>query len=285
MVSRNLVICDQEERYAAALAHFFMKTKELALGVQVCNSVAQALRLQEESPIDILLIGSGYPQEERQKVRAESVFVLTQSEDVAHETHEKLINKYQSGEAILRDVIEQCQESVEPGNFFLGTVKKEKVRIIGIFSPVHRSRKTGYALRLGKDLAKTYNVSKNNDSTYIKGIKQYVTKSLNKALAPKESSEVKLNTSKLLTSTDDNEFNNQSEITEVKKTNGFSTGTPVKMRWDNGQNRFNVANAEVVTIVPSTGENRNYVTPIMIGIVTISMLGVGIVLIKKFVVK
>ena len=67
MVSRNLVICDQEERYAAALAHFFMKTKELALGVQVCNSVAQALRLQEESPIDILLIGSGYPQEERQK--------------------------------------------------------------------------------------------------------------------------------------------------------------------------------------------------------------------------
>lgn len=53
MVSRNLVICDQEERYAAALAHFFMKTKELALGVQVCNSVAQALRLQEESPIDI----------------------------------------------------------------------------------------------------------------------------------------------------------------------------------------------------------------------------------------
>ena len=97
MVSRNLVICDQEERYAAALAHFFMKTKELALGVQVCNSVAQALRLQEESPIDILLIGSGYPQEERQKVRAESVFVLTQSEDVAHETHEKLINKYGKG--------------------------------------------------------------------------------------------------------------------------------------------------------------------------------------------
>ena len=118
MVSRNLVICDQEERYAAALAHFFMKTKELALGVQVCNSVAQALRLQEESPIDILLIGSGYPKEERQKVRAESVFVLTQSEDVAHETHEKLINKYQSGEAILRDVIEQCQESVEPASFF-----------------------------------------------------------------------------------------------------------------------------------------------------------------------
>ena len=39
MVSRNLVICDQEVRYAAALAEVFMKAKELALGVQVCNSV------------------------------------------------------------------------------------------------------------------------------------------------------------------------------------------------------------------------------------------------------
>ena len=158
MVSRNLVICDQEERYATALAGFFMKAQELALGVQVCNSVAQAVKLQEESPIDILLIGSGYPVEDRKKVKAGSVFVLTQSENAAHETYEKLINKYQSGEAIMGEVIEQCVQSGEPERFFLGTAKRQKVRIIGIFSPVHRSRKTSYALKLGKELAKTYNV-------------------------------------------------------------------------------------------------------------------------------
>ncbi len=32
------------------------------------------------------------------------------------------------------------------------------VRIIGIFSPVHRSRKTGYALKTGERSGKTYNV-------------------------------------------------------------------------------------------------------------------------------
>ena len=85
MLSRNLVICDQEEKYASALAGFFMKTQELALGVQVCNSVAQALKLQEESPIDILLIGSGYPTEDRKKVKAGNVFVLAQSENAALE--------------------------------------------------------------------------------------------------------------------------------------------------------------------------------------------------------
>ena len=105
MVSRNLVICDQEVRYAAALAEVFMKAKELALGVQVCNSVEQTVKLQEESPVDILLIGSSYPVEDRKKIKAGNVFVLAQSENAAHETNEKLINKYQSGEAIMGAVI------------------------------------------------------------------------------------------------------------------------------------------------------------------------------------
>ena len=158
MVSRNLVICDQEVRYAAALAEVFMKAKELALGVQVCNSVEQTVKLQEESPVDILLIGSSYPVEDRKKIKAGNVFVLAQSENAAHETNEKLINKYQSGEAIMGAVIEQCTQSGEPERFFLRTAKKQNVRIIGIFSPVHRSKKTGYALKLGKELARTYNV-------------------------------------------------------------------------------------------------------------------------------
>ena len=42
--------------------------------------------------------------------------------------------------------------------FTLGQRKRQNVRIIGIFSPVHRSKKTGYALKLGKELARTYNV-------------------------------------------------------------------------------------------------------------------------------
>lgn len=158
MVSRNLVICDQEERYAAALAGFFMKNQELALGVQVCNSVAQALQIQEAAPIDILLIGSGYPKEEREKVKAANTFILTQSEDVGSKGVEKAIHKYQSGEAIMAEVIEQCALTGEPEKLFLGSSKKQNVRIIGIFSPVHRSRKTKYALQMGKRLAKNHNV-------------------------------------------------------------------------------------------------------------------------------
>ena len=135
-----------------------------------------------------------------------------------------------------------------------------------------------------QDYANKWFISKKDDSEYMNSIKPYVTTILKEAIKPTEKRSVTLQTSKLLTSTDDNLFNNQSEITEVKKTNGFSTGTPVKMRWDNGQNRFNVANAEVVTIVPSTGENRNYVIPTIITTVAIAILGIGVFLIKKFVI-
>lgn len=41
MSSRSLVICDQEEGYAEALAAYLMKRKELALQVRVYHHPAQ----------------------------------------------------------------------------------------------------------------------------------------------------------------------------------------------------------------------------------------------------
>ena len=65
MSSRSLVICDQEEGYAAAFAIFLTKKEELAFQVQVCDSLAQVTEVLEEHPIDILLIGGNYPVRER----------------------------------------------------------------------------------------------------------------------------------------------------------------------------------------------------------------------------
>ena len=119
----------------------------------------------------------------------------------------------------------------------------------------------------------------------MNSIKTYVTTILKEAIKPTEQRSVTLQTSKLLTSTDDNLFNNQSEITEVKKVthdgSDGRSGTPVKMTWDNSTH-FNTANSEQITIIPSTGENRNYVIPTIITTVAIAILGIGVFLIKKF---
>ena len=138
-----------------------------------------------------------------------------------------------------------------------------------------------------QDYANKWFISKKDDSEYMNSIKPYVTTILKEAIKPTEQRSVTLQTSKLLTSTDDNLFNNQSEITEVKKVthdgSDGRSGTPVKMTWDNSTH-FNTANSEQITIIPSTGENRNYVIPTIITTVAIAILGIGVFLIKKFVI-
>lgn len=114
--------------------------------------------------------------------------------------------------------------------------------------------------------------------------RNYITNKLSKELAPTESNTVTLHTSKLLTSTDDNTFNNKSEITEITKKPDFNTGTPIKVIWNEGKFNFNIDDSEKIIIIPSTGEDKNYALPIIIGISSLILLGVGAFGIKKFVI-
>ena len=158
MSNRNLVICDREEGYAEAFAVFLMKRKELAFQVQVCGGIAQVQTVMQERPIDILLIGGAYPAAERRKLKAGKVFLLTGSGKTEADEGEIEVYKYQSGEAILAEIIRECSEEEDGDGLFIRTVKAGKMRIIGIFSPVHRSGKTGYGLKLGRELAVSGNV-------------------------------------------------------------------------------------------------------------------------------
>ena len=108
----------------------------------------------------------------------------------------------------------------------------------------------------------------------------YLTSSLTKDLKPGDSNSVTLSTSKLLTSTDDNTFNNESEIAKVRKNQTGFIGTPVKLI----NNYFNIGDSEQIIIIPSTGDDKDYILPIVIGITAITILGVGIILIKRFIV-
>ena len=117
----------------------------------------------------------------------------------------------------------------------------------------------------------------------MNSVKSYITKKLaSEYLEPTKSASVDLETSKLLTTTEDNEFNNKVETTEAKKNKGDSTGSPVIVRTD--IKAFNTSDAETIEILPSTGGNKEYVLPIIIGIAVIAILGIGIFLIKMLVV-
>lgn len=158
MSSKNLVICDQEEKYAAAFAAFLLKKKELAFQVQVCRELTQVRAIQQQNPIDILLVGDGYLAEERKDIPAGKIFILSESGQHSVNSYGIPIYRYQSAEAILAEIICQCSEGKENEDMFFCTAKSGNTRIIGIFSPAHRIGKTSYSLELGQQLAVSYNV-------------------------------------------------------------------------------------------------------------------------------
>lgn len=129
-----------------------------------------------------------------------------------------------------------------------------------------------------------YNARQKDNEAYINTINTYFTTKLSKNLAPTESNTVTLTTSKLLTSTKDIEFNNQAEIAEITKPNTFNSGSPAKVVWNGDKGSFQYDNAEKFIIVPSTGSNKNYTLPIVIGIISVLTLGLGAFGIKKFVI-
>lgn len=126
------------------------------------------------------------------------------------------------------------------------------------------------------------NASEKDNTEYVNTTITYFTSQLSKPLAPGDSNEVTFNVSKLLASSDDNTFDNKTEIVDVTKNDGFNTGTPVEVTWNDGNFFFNTDNSEEIVVIPSTGENRNYTLPTIVGIVAITILGVGVFLIKKF---
>lgn len=158
MKSSNLVICDKEEGYASAFAHYIMQKEEVVFQVQTCSDLSHVLSIQEKEEIDYLFISSDYPPGDRGLAKAGEVFVLTGDEESTLLPGETAVYKYQPGDELLAELIRKCSAGECADNSFLRKVRKKQARIIGIYSPVHRVGKTTYALQLGKKLSEKTNV-------------------------------------------------------------------------------------------------------------------------------
>lgn len=101
---------------------------------------------------------------------------------------------------------------------------------------------------------------------------------LEKELAPGESKNASLTALKLLTNTDKIELNNDIEITET--TRNTRTGRKVTPKYSSLYDR-----GETVTIIPPTGENKNYILITIVAISFFVILGTGVVFIKKKILK
>lgn len=97
---------------------------------------------------------------------------------------------------------------------------------------------------------------------------------LENTLEPGHSNTVTLYTSQVLAVKDEIDFNNSAEIAKVER--NTETGRIITPR-----DSALYDSAEEITVTPPTGENQDYILPIVLGVSTLIILGAGIVLIKK----
>lgn len=110
---------------------------------------------------------------------------------------------------------------------------------------------------------------------YTESLKEY-------NLKPTESASVNLLVSKLLTTSDDMTFDNETEITTLDKTGGSKPEeTPGNYVPGSGKTESDDSIAETVSVTPATGDNRNIIIPIIVGVTALIVLGVGVIIIKR----
>ena len=104
-------------------------------------------------------------------------------------------------------------------------------------------------------------------------------------LTTAESGDVYMVVSKVLSSSDQQAAQNQAEVIVGSKTGGSKfTSTPGNYIPNKQQQETDDFTSPEIIVIPSTGENRQYILPITIGVIAFVILGVGIILIKKFVI-
>lgn len=152
MNEKNIVICDQEIRYANRLAANICERREFAVKVYACSSLEQADQLSEKRPINLFVVDEGYSKEERTKISAEQTFVISKDRIADLCEGETGIYKYQSADKIIQSMFETYMENT--GNDVMPVIHKTCAKLVAVYSPLHRIGKTKFAITLGKALAK-----------------------------------------------------------------------------------------------------------------------------------
>lgn len=164
MDKRILAIFDGEESYAYRLMDYISNKENIPFEIHVFTKKDKFFSYAKEKEIECLLISENAYQKEIEKLQIPHIIILSENGNNLNRAlcH---INKYQSCENILREIMEYYTEKAQTVGTVLRTGSK-KMHIIGIYTPVGRCLQTTFSLTLGQMLARRYKTLYLNFETY-----------------------------------------------------------------------------------------------------------------------
>lgn len=146
-----MAICDRQTAYTSQLIALFQGKKELPFEIHGFTKNESFEEFSDRNKIALLLISESDYREELQRKAIDRILVLRDGtnslpEDIA------TVNKFQPAGVLYREIMRVYGEGEKIVPFQKS--EKKKIRLIGVYSPIHCCLQTTFTLAAGEILAK-----------------------------------------------------------------------------------------------------------------------------------
>ena len=133
----------------------FEKKLNMMFSIQAFTSLESLKTYLEHHEIEVLLISTHAITRGVEEMMIPHIYILSEGEVLEAYKEYPTIYKYQSSELVMKEALSYYTNDSEDSSYY---IQKKKTQIIGVYSPIHRSYKTTFALALGQVLAERYRV-------------------------------------------------------------------------------------------------------------------------------
>lgn len=147
---RIMAVYDVDPFYANKFAEFANEKEKTPFTAVAFTSLARLNAYTDKQKVELLLVGDEVAEEELKDVKVSQIIRLSET-GIQKTDGTPSVYKYQASDRVLREVMACYQVRAEPEML---TIAGSKSRIIGVYSPIGRCGKTGFAMTLGQVLAK-----------------------------------------------------------------------------------------------------------------------------------
>lgn len=148
-MKRIMAVYDVDPFYADRFAEFANQKEATPFTAVAFTSLSRLKSYVTKQPVELLLVGDDVEDKELEGIEVGQVIRLSETGVAKDGT--PAVYKYQASDNVLREVMACYQVQERP---VLLTATGRKSQVIGVYSPISRCGKTGFAITLGQVLAK-----------------------------------------------------------------------------------------------------------------------------------
>lgn len=148
-MKRIMAVYDVDPFYADRFAEFANHKETIPFTAVAFTSISRLKAFTDQQQVELLLVGDEVEDKDLDGVKVGQIIRL--SETGAAKDGTPVVYKYQASDSVLREVMACYQVREQP---VLLTATGRKSRVIGVYSPISRCGKTGFAVTLGQVLSR-----------------------------------------------------------------------------------------------------------------------------------